>query len=221
MKIILTMIVVCLCCVAGHSQKAISKSEYDSVFQNAVRTTNAQFPFVFTVVTDTYANGKVVSIETHVNERQAQGVERQFKTIVKDGKTLQSFGVMVGFGNNTYCSRDGKTWLGPQQYVCSGPEDGEFMVLTRPRTPENSEHTVTDKSITGKNLKIYREYSIFASPLPDGRKSFKETIATVDSRGFFIEVVNTEGMVGPRVVTLTRKQSWTLNAKFTPVVAPK
>lgn len=52
-------------------------------------------------------------------------------------------------------------------------------------------------------------------------KSFKETIATVDSRGFFIEVLNTEGTLSPRVVTLKRKQSWVLDAKFAPVVAPK
>ena len=221
MKIFLTLVVVCLCFVAGYSQKAIEKSEYDSVFQNAVRTTNAQFPFVFTVVTDTFANGKVVSSETEINERQAQGVERETKKIDKNGNTLRSFGIMVGFGNNTYCSRDGKIWTGPQKYVCPGPDDGGLTMLSRPRTPESSEHTMTEKSIDGKKVKVYREYSVFTSSAPNGMKSFEETIATVDSGGFFIEVLDTEGALGPRVVMLKRKQAWALNAKFAPVVAPE
>ncbi len=221
MKSILAMIVVCLCFVAGHSQKAISKSEFDSVFQNTVRTTNAQFPFVFTVVDDTYANGKLVSTGTEINERQAQGVERETKKIVKNGATLQSFGIMVGFGNNTYCSRDGKIWTGPQEYVCPGPEDGGLITISRPRVPESSEYSMTEEFLSGKKVMVYRQYSIFNSHETNGKKSFEETVARVDSRGFFIEITDTEGTLDPPVVTFKRKQSWTLNARFAPVVAPK
>ena len=207
--------------MAAHSQKPITKAEYDAVDQNAVSVTNDAFPFVFTVITETYENGKVVSTETEINERQAEGVERETRTLTKGGKTLQSFGIMVGFGNHTYCSRDGKTWTGPQKYVCPGPEANGLLKLYRPRTPDSAEYSVTEKSVDGKPVNVYREYYVYAAKDPNGKKDFKETISTIDSRGFFIEVLNTEGTLDPRVVTLTRRQSWKPNAKFAQVIAPK
>lgn len=219
MKILLSLLIISVLATAAFSQKEISKTDYDAVFKHAVSVTNAAFPFVFTVATETYEGGKVVSTATDIHERQAPGVERENRTLVKKGNTLRSFGIMAGFGENTYCSRDGKTWSGPQKFVCPDPENSRELRLYRPRTPETAEHTVTEKKIDGKPVKVYREYNVFTSP--NGKKDFMETIATVDSMGFFIEICNTEGTLDPRVVTLTRKQAWKPNAKFAPVVAPK
>ena len=219
MKILLSLLITSVLAITAYSQKTISKSDYDAVFKNAVTVTNAAFPFVFTVSTDTYESGKVVSTATDIHERQAPGVERESRTLVKNGNTLRTFGIMVGFDENTFCSRDGKTWTGPQKFVCPDPENSGMMRLYRPRTPETAEYTVTDKTLDGKSVKVYREYNVFLSS--SGKKDFMETIATVDSKGFFIEVFNTEGTLDPRVVTLTRKQTWKPNAKFAPVVAPR
>jgi hypothetical protein len=219
MKIIFSLLITSVLAITAYSQKTISKSDYDAVFKNAVSVTNAAFPFVFTVATDMHEGGKVVSTETEISERQAEGVERQVSTLIKNGNTLQSYTVMVGFGENTYCSRDGRTWKGPQQFACPDPENSAELRLYRPRTPKTAEYTVAEKKLDGKTVKVYREYNVFESS--KGKKDFMETIATVDSKGFFIEVFNTEGTLDPRVVTLTRKQTWKPNAKFAPVVAPK
>jgi hypothetical protein len=222
MKMIISLtLVLILGNIVGAQTRAIAKSDYDAVFGYAVRATNAAFPFVFTVITDTYENGKVVSTETDIDERQAQGVERETKTLVRDGKTLRAFSVMVGFGINTYCSTDGTSWRGPQQYVCPGPDASGLLRLYGPRTPETVEYTVTDKSLNGEVVKVYREYSVFASSEPKGKENFDEKISTIDSHGFFVEIVGTEGTLDPRTVTLTRKQTWAQNAKFPPVKAPR
>lgn len=134
--------------------RAIAKSDHDAVFGNAVRTSNAAFPFVFTVTTETYENGKVVTTETHITERQAAGVERETKSLIKGGQTLRSYSVMVGFGTNTFCSTDGITWTGPQGFVCPGPDGSGLVRLYRPRSPESVEYTglesVCQKSVCGR-----------------------------------------------------------------------
>ena len=220
MKLIFSLLISLVSVLSCLAQKPITKSEYEGNFKGSVSVTNAAFPLVFTVVTETYENGKLVSTETEVNERQSEGVAREKKSITKDGKTLKGYSVMVGFENSTYCSSDGKIWTGPQEFVCPSPDKAQFLRLFGPRTPETAEYTVIDKKIAGKPVKIYREYAIFASRAI-GKKDFKETIATIDASGFFIEVSNTEGTLNPRVVTLTRRQSWKPNAKFAPVVAPQ
>jgi hypothetical protein len=206
--------------IAGAQTKTISKSDFDGAFSNAVQVTNAAFPFIFTVVTNIYDDGRIVSSETDINERQASGVQRETKTVTRDAQTLYSYSVMVGFGEHTYCSVDEKTWIGPQKYLCPGP-GGAGVRLYGPRTPETVEYTVTEKSLDGKAVKVYRDYSVFASSGPNGKKDFREKIATIDSRGFFIEIFGTEGTLDPKTVGLTRKQTWDFKTKFKPVVAPK
>lgn len=219
MKILLTLLITAIFATSTYSQKVISKSEYDGNFNGSVSVTNDAFPFVFTVVTETFENGKLVSTETEVNERQAEGVERSTTTLIKNGKTLRGYSIMVGFDNQTYCSSDGKKWVGPQEYVCPSVDGNQFLKLTAQRKPEKAEYSVTPKTIAGKSVKVYREYAVFASR-PNGRKEFTETVATIDARGYFIEVIDTEGFIEPRTVMLIRKQTWKTDAKFPPVVAP-
>jgi hypothetical protein len=74
--------------------------------------------------------------------------------------------------------------------------------------------------VEGKQFKVYREYSVFAPSEVSKKKEFRETVSTIDSRGFFITVEDTEGTLDPKTVTLTRKQSWITKAKIKPVVSP-
>ena len=200
--------------------KPTTAADYEGTFRYAVSETNRAFPFVFTVVTEKFENGKLVSTETEVNERQSAGVARETTTLKKGGQTLTSYSIMVGFNNATYCSSDGKTWEGPQEFVCPGPDGSNIRTLYGPREPETVEYSVSEKSFNGEPVKIYQKYSIFAGTGPNGRKSFGEEIATIDSRGFFISVVKTEGTLAPKTVTLIRKQTWNSKTKFKLVVAP-
>lgn len=222
MKTICCLIFLALATTSLFGQaKPTTAADYDGTFRYAVSETNAAFPFIFTVVTETFERGKLVSTETDVNERQAAGVQRATKTLKKGGQSFIGYSIMTGFGNNTYCSSDGKSWKGPQQYVCPGPGGSNLFTLQRPRSPESVEYSITDKSLNGETVKVYRKYAIFPAASPNGRKSFEEEIATIDSRGFFISVVDTEGTLGPKTVTLVRKQTWDFKTKFNPVVAPK
>jgi hypothetical protein len=129
---------------------------------------------------------------------------------------------MVGFGNHTYCSTDGVSWTGPQEFVCPGPEGPGLLRLSRgARQSESAEYSVSEESLDGKPVKIYRKYAIYPAGEPNGKKDFEEKIATIDSRGFFVSVVHIEGTLDPKVVTLARKQTWDFRTKFKPVVAPK
>lgn len=222
MNIIASLIFIALAVISLSAQaKPTSAADYNGTFQYAVSETNAAFPFVFTVITETYKLGKLVSTETEVNERQAAGVERETKTLKKEGRTLRSYSIMVGFDNGTYCSTDGVKWKGPQDFVCPGRDESDMLQLNRPRKPESVEYSVTEKSLGNKPVKIYRKYSIFAAASANGKKSFEEQIATIDSKGFFLSVVDTEGTLDPQVVTLIRKETWDTQTKFKPVVAPK
>ena len=85
---------------------------------------------------------------------------------------------------------------------------------------ESVEYSVTEKSVNGKQVKVYRKYSIFASS--EGTpKTYEEEISTMDSRGYFITVVSTEGALNPKTVTLITEESWITQAKIEPVVTPK
>ncbi len=201
--------------------KPTTAGDFNGTFMYAVSETNAAFPFIFTVVTETFEDGKLVSTETEINERQAKGVERETRTLKRGGETLHSYSIMTGFGNNTYCSTDGVSWKGPQKFVCPGPDASGSIRLNRPREPESVEYTVTDTTLAGKPVKVYRKYAVFPTKVPNGKKSFEEEIATIDSRGFFISIVETEGILDPKTITLIRKQAWDLKTKFKPVVAPK
>jgi len=87
------------------------------------------------------------------------------------------------------------------------------------REPENIEYGVAEESVDGKQIKVFREYSVFAPLEGSKKREFREKISTIDSRGFFITVEDTEGTLDPKTVTLKRKQTWT-KAAFKPVVAP-
>jgi hypothetical protein len=220
-RIVLTISVLLLLgSITNAQSRVITKGEYDAAFGYAVRTTNAAFPFVFTVTTDTYENGKLAWTEKEVEERQAQGVERITKSLIEAGKTLRSYQVMVGFGN-VYCSTDGKAWKGPQKFECPGPDGSGTVRLYGPRKPESVEYTVTEKAVKGQRIKMYREYTVFPLSRVGAQKEFKEKISTMNADGLLIDIVDTEGTLDPRTVTLTRKQTWKLNAKFAPVTAPK
>ena len=196
----------------GQSQM-ITKDEYDRTLRFAVSETNAAFPFVFTVTTDFIENGKIVSTVTDVNERESQGRERITRTTVAGGKTTLKYQIKVDFGKN-FCSEDGVIWT-PSKYECSGP-----VSFYGPRNAENVEYGVTEKAVKGKKVKIYRQYSVFAPLIAHGKKDFREKILTIDSRGFFIDIVDTEGTLDPLTVKLVRKQSWNTKTKIMPVLAP-
>jgi hypothetical protein len=72
----------------------------------------------------------------------------------------------------------------------------------------------------GKRVKIYRQYSVFAPLIENGKKEFREQIATIDSRGFFIDIVEIEGTLDPLIIGLKRKQSWDTKTKIKPIVSP-
>ena len=220
MKLTLALTLIAFASATLNAQsRPTDAADYIGALQYAVSETNAAFPFVFTVVTETYVRGKLVSTETDVAERQAEGIERQTRTLKRAGETFHSYSIMVGFGNHTYCSSDGISWKGPQEFVCRGPDDSGELRLYRPRQPESVEYSVTEKSLDGKTVKVYRKYAIFPATA-NGKKDFKEEIATIDSRGFFISVVDTEGTLDPKAVTLIRKQTWDFKTKFKPVIAP-
>ena len=119
----------------------------------------------------------------------------------------------VGFAK-VFCSDDGVSWK-PSKYECYGP-----VSIYGSREPESIEYSVTVKSAKGQEVKVYREYSVFAPSEGSKKKDFREKVSTIDSRGFFTTVVDTEGTLDPRTVTLIRKQSWVTKAKIKPVVSP-
>lgn len=222
MKLIITLTLITFGAISLSAQaKTITAADYDGAFRYAVSETNAAFPFIFTVQTQRFENGKLVSNETDVSERQAAGVERETKTLEKDGQIFRSYSVMVGFDNGTYCGSDGVNWKGPQEFVCPGPDGSNIVSVSRPRKPESVQYSVTEESRNGKPVKVYRKLSIFAATSPNGKKTHEQVTATIDSRGFFISVVNAEGTLDPNVTTLYRRQSWDFETKFKPVVAPK
>ena len=191
--------------------QTISKDEYERVFQFAVRETNADYPHIFKVVTNTIENDKTISTTTEINENESPGHYRIKRTVLAEGKETTSYQITFGFGN-VFCSKDGVSWKS-SKYEC----DGERIIFGR-REPESVEYSITENTLNGKKVKVYREYSIFASS--DGNKTFKEKSSIIDSRGFFLTVVDIEGTLSPKLITFKREQSWVIKAKFKPVVAP-
>jgi hypothetical protein len=76
------------------------------------------------------------------------------------------------------------------------------------------------KSVKGKKFRVYREYSVFPPYEGYEKKGFRESVSTIDSRGYFKTVVDTEGTHHPKTITLRRKQSWITKARNKPVVPP-
>ncbi len=213
MKIVFSILAVFLFFISSSAQsRQISKGEYEKVFQFAVSETNADFPFVYEVTTEFIKNGKTVRTVTEVDERESPGHERIKRTDFADGRVTNKYQVKVGFGN-VFCSDDGVAWVSTV-YECSSP-----VMFYGIRKPKSVEYSVAEKSVDGKQVKVYREYLVFAPSGKSKKKEFREKISTIDSRGFFIVIEDTEGTLGPKTVTLKRKQTWT-KAKIQPVVAP-
>jgi hypothetical protein len=210
---LLTALLLVFIAAVGAQTRTITKNEYDKVFQYAVSETNSAFPFVFTVTTESIKNNKIVSTVTEIDEREAQMRERITMRTVADGKTSQKIQVRVDSGQN-YCSEDGATWK-RSEYECFGP-----ISIYGPRQPESVEYSVTDAMVSGKPVKVYRAFSVFAPSEINGKRDFSETLSTIDSRGFFINVVDTEGSLDPKTITLKRTQVWDFKTKIKPVVAP-
>jgi hypothetical protein len=215
MKLIITFFFLFLCFVGSLNAQSqtISKEEYDRAFRFAVTETNAAFPFVFTVTTDSLENGRIVSSVIDVNERESERRERITRMTVADGKTRYQYQTKVDFGKN-FCSEDGESWT-PSKYECFGPVN-----FYGPREPESVEYSLTEKSVNGEKVKTYRQYSVFPITPSYPERNFREKIATIDYRGFFISIVDTEGTLDPKTVTLTRKQSWDADTKIRPIVSP-
>lgn len=215
MKIALSFIAIFLLILTSNAQsRTISKDEYEKVFQFAISKTNADYPVIFKVSTDFIENGKTVRTVTNVNENESPERERIKRTVFAVGKETNNYQVSVGFGK-VFCSDDGVSWKS-SEYECLGP-----VSFYGRREPESIEYSVTVKSVKGKKVKVYREYSVFAPSEGNGKKGFREKISTIDSRGFFMSVVDTEGTLDPRTVTLIREQSCVTQAKIKPIVAPK
>ncbi len=214
MKIAFSIVAIFFFLITSNAQsRTISKDEYEKVFQFAVSETNADYPVIFKVITTFIKNGKTVRTVTDVNENESQGHHRSKVTVLADGKETNKYQVSVGFGN-VFCSDDGVSWKA-SKYECSSP-----VMLYGRRDAESIEYSVTEKSVKGKQVKVYREYSVFAPSEGSKKKEFREKVSTIDSGGFFITVEDTEGTLNPRTVMLTRKQSWITKAKIEPVVSP-
>lgn len=215
MKIALSFIITFLFTLTPCAQsQTISAAEYEKAFQFAVTKTNEDYPLIFKVTTRFIENGKTVRTETEVNENEADGRYRIRRSVLANGRETINYQLTVGFGN-VFCSDDAINWK-PSKYECPA----ETMIYGN-RNAESIEYSVTGKLVDGKQVKVYRKYSVFAPSENIKQKSYDEEIATIDSRGYFITVVNTEGKLDPQTVTLIREQSWTTQAKIKPVVAPK
>lgn len=215
MKIVLSFIAIFLFVITSYAQsRTISKDEYDEVFRFAVSKTNTDYPLIYKVTTSFIENGKTVRTDTEVNENEASGYYRIKRTALANGREKNKYQLTVGYGN-VFCSDDKVNWK-LSKYECPAQR-----MIYGYREAESIEYSVTEKSVNGKKVKVYREYSVFAPSEGGKRKTFKEKISTIDSRGYFITVVDTEGTLAPKTVSLIREQSWVTQAKIEPVVAPK
>lgn len=214
MKITFSIVTIFLLFITSNAQsRAISEDEYRKIFRFAVSHTNADFPFIFKVTTMFIENGKTARTVTEENERESPGHERIKRIDLTGGHETITYQIKVGFGN-VFCSDDGVSWKSTK-YECSGP----VMFYGR-REPESIEYSVSEKTVDGKQVKVYREYSVFASSEGKPKKEFREKISVIDARGFFLTVEDAEGTLDPKTVTLTRTQSWITKVKMNPVVAP-
>ena len=216
MNIALSLIAIFLFIITSGAQpRTISKDEYEKVIQFAVSKTNAAYPVIFKVTTRFIEKGKTIRTVTDLNENESRSHHRIKRTILAGGRKTNKYQVSVGFGQ-VFCSDDGVSWK-PSTSECSAP-----VSIYGPRDAESSEYSVTMKSVRGKSFKVYREYSVFApwEWSKSKKQEFRETVSTIDSRRLFTTVVDTEGTLDPRTVTLIRKQSWVTNAKIKPVVSP-
>ena len=193
--------------------RTISKDEYEKVFEFAVSETNKAYAVILTVTTNFIDSGKTIRTVTDVEESHSLLHRRISRTTVADGRTTNTYQVSMGFAN-VFCSDDGVTWK-PSRSECWGP-----VSIYGPREPLSVKYSVTVKSEKRKTIRIYREYSVFGPLEASDKREFRKEVSTIDHRGFLKNVVDTEGTLHPRTVTLTRRQSWVIKARIKPVVPP-
>jgi hypothetical protein len=213
MRIPLSLSAVFLFVITASAQsRTIRKSEYEKVFEFAVSKTNEAYPVIFKVTTNFIENGKTIRRVTELRENESWLRDRIKRTDVAGGRTTNKYQIQVGF-RNVFCSDDGVSWK-PSESMCFGPVSFYFS------HPKGIKYSVTVKWVKGEKFKVYRGYFVLAPSEGSKKKVFRETVSTIDSRGFFTTVVDTEGTLGPKTVTLIRKQSWVTKAKIKPVLPP-
>jgi hypothetical protein len=200
--------------VSCAQSRTIGKEEYETAVQYAVSKTNKEYPHIFKVKTSFIKDGRSVRTETEVNENEAAGLYRIKRTVLADGRETSKYQLTVGFGN-IFCSDDGANWK-PSKYECPAQRR-----IYGNQAAESAEYSVTEKTVDGKDVRVYREYSVFAPSEGSKQKTFTEKIATITLSGYFINIIATEGTLAPKAVTLIREQSWVTQAKIEPIVAPK
>ena len=216
MKIPLSVTAIFIFIITSSAQpRTISKNRYEKVLQFAVSKTNEAYPVILKVTTHFIENGKTVRTVTELIENESLLHRRIKRTTVAGSRTTNEYQVSVGLGK-VFCSEDGVFWR-PSKHECSGP-----VSFSGPRDADSIKYSVTVKSVRGKKVKVYREYSVFApwEWSKSKKPEFRETVSTIDSRGFFTTVVDTEGTLDPRKVMLIRAQSWITRAKIKPIVSP-
>lgn len=191
----------------------LSAEQYDKAFEFALTETNQRYPFIHTFTSQSFGNGEVISDSVQIAERQAPGVERQTFIRTRDGETEKSYQLRIGFGNNVFCSSDGKSWTGPQTNECP-----RSIIVYRPDSPYSAEYSVELMSINRKKVKAYRKFEVFGTDL--ATQTFSEEVALIGSDGLFISNTVTKGNLKTRVIGTKLTNSWKLNAKFDPIVVP-
>jgi hypothetical protein len=212
MKTTFLIIVIFLFAVTLSAQsKSINKDEYEKAFKFAVSATNSEYPHIFKSTTSFIENGKFVSKSTEINENESSGHYRITRITTDNGKETKKYQITYGFGN-VFCSDDNVKWT-ISEYECVN-----LLAISLPKKAESVEYSIDKKQVKDRTIKIYRKYEVFS--VTDGKKEFKEEIATIDSDGYFINVVNTEGKLKPKIVTHITKQSWIRKAKFEIIKPP-
>lgn len=175
--------------------------------------TNREFPFIHTFTSEYFDDGKLVSKSFQIAERQDRGIERQTFSITENGNTVVTYQLRTDFGDNVYCSSDGKTWTGPQ-----GNECPRLVRTFGRRSASSVEYSLDERVVSGESHKIYRKYEIFR----DGKvPTFQEELATIDSDGLFVVTTKTMGTLEPRSITTKLTNSWKLKTAFDPITKPK
>lgn len=211
MKSMLCLVVTLLCVSLSQAQrKPTTEADYNGTFTYAVSETNSAYPVIFKVEVEEYSNGKLIRKSTETVENQAQLHSRSTTTIVEGGNASTVYEILIG-EQNGFCKEGNGPWK-KSQYVCFGSR-----TLFGPRTPESVDYSVEKKVLNGKTVKIYRRYSVF---LGKSGKQFEEEVATIDQDGYFINVVDTSGMLESKIISRIQKQTWTIKATIKPIVAP-
>lgn len=215
LKFLLGVVALVFFSISSSAQaKPTTEGDYNGTFTYAVSETNSAYPVIFKWEAEEFTNGRLVRRSTDEVENESAGRHRSTKTITENGKTRVVYEILVSFGNG-FCKEGDGAWR-RSQYVCLGPS-----VLSIPRAPESVEYSVEDKKLDGKNVKVYRKYSVFSSEKGKGaKKTFEEQISTIDSDGYFISVVDTTGTLSPKEIERKQTETWIVRAKIKPIAAP-